>query len=245
MARTGVKADQGTTNQVLQAADDESLLELMHAAERTAIISRLLDCSEEGARTLADSVHFKTYRPRTFLAHQGQMCDEFWLVIEGTIQLRANSADGQTTVISACGEGELVGTYDAKHNASFDTFAYTFVRALSVRAMRLIQIVDEHPDLGRGLARIFSGQLSIVLERLANRVTLSATGRFYRELLDEAGEQDRIEPPPMVSVLALSAQTTRETGSRAMSKLERRGIIQRTDDSLTIVSRRMLEELVV
>ncbi len=217
----------------------------MEIAERSAIIARLLTCSDSSARTLAEVVQYKTYRPRSFLAHQGEICDEFWLILDGTVQLRANSPEGQTTVISACSAGEMIGAYDAERDASFDTFAYTLVNALSINALRLSRIVADHPDLARGLARIFSGQLSMVLERLANRVTLSAAGRFYLELLKEAGQDVRIEPPPIVSVLALSAQTTRETGSRAMSRLERRGIIQRTDEHLTIISRRMLEEMII
>ena len=49
----------------------------------------------------------------------------------------------------------------------------------------------------------------------------------------------------MISALALSAQTTRETGSRAINALERRGIIRRDDNQLEILSRSLLEELVI
>jgi CRP-like cAMP-binding protein len=49
----------------------------------------------------------------------------------------------------------------------------------------------------------------------------------------------------VIAALALSAQTTRETGSRAINALERRGIIRRDDERLEILSRGLLEELVV
>ncbi|WP_422266784.1 helix-turn-helix domain-containing protein, partial [Sphingorhabdus sp.] len=39
--------------------------------------------------------------------------------------------------------------------------------------------------------------------------------------------------------------TTRETGSRAISALVRRGIVERRDNALRIVSRRLLEEMVI
>jgi CRP-like cAMP-binding protein len=52
-------------------------------------------------------------------------------------------------------------------------------------------------------------------------------------------------PPPIVAALALKAQTTRETASRAMSDLRRRGIIQRDKDRLEIISRPLLEALVI
>ena len=80
---------------------------------------------------------------------------------------------------------------------------------------------------------------------MAARITLTAKGRVYAELIHEAGDERRISPPPVIVALALSAQTTRETGSRAIHALERRGIIRRDDEHLEMVSRSLLEELVV
>jgi len=216
----------------------------MDLHERAAVLARMLGCSDASAQSLSDMVQFKTYSPGAILAHQGDICDTFWMVVKGVIQLRAHSVEGQATIISASGPGEMIGAYDPERDASFDTFAYTGVSALSINAQRLEHVVDKRPDLARGLARIFSGQLHLVLERLAHRVTLSASGRFYQALLKEAGAANEIAPPPIISVLALSAQTTRETGSRAISALERRGVIERSGEKLTIVSRRMLEEMI-
>jgi predicted transcriptional regulator len=80
---------------------------------------------------------------------------------------------------------------------------------------------------------------------MAARITLSAMGRVYAELLNAAGDSDTIAPPPVVAALGLMAQTTRETASRAINGLMRRGIVRREPDRLTIVSRTMLEEMVV
>ena len=92
-----------------------------------------------------------------------------------------------------------------------------------------------------GVAR----QLDLVLDRMAARIGLSATGRFYRALLMLADDEGTIRPAPVVAAMALSVHTTRETGSRALAALLRRGIAERLPDGLRIVSRRMLEDLVV
>jgi DNA-binding GntR family transcriptional regulator len=47
-----------------------------------------------------------------------------------------------------------------------------------------------------------------------------------------------------VTALALNANTSRETASRAISALERRGVISRSDRYMTIVAPRMLEDMV-
>ncbi|MEL7216903.1 MAG: Crp/Fnr family transcriptional regulator [Pseudomonadota bacterium] len=217
----------------------------MDASERTEALARLLDCETASAAVLADAMIACGYTSRSVLSHQGDHDDRMWLILEGTVQLQAIASEGQTTVISAFGPGELVGAFVAKEESAFDARAFGRVQTLQITAMQLNQVLADHPDLAAGLSRIYAGQLHSVLDRLAARVTLSAVARCYRELLTMAGESNRIAPPPVIAALALSAQTTRETGSRAISTLERRGIIERSDTELAIISRRMLEDLVV
>ena len=84
-----------------------------------------------------------------------------------------------------------------------------------------------------------------MLDRMAARIGLSANGRFHKALLQLADAEGEIRPAPVISALALSVHTTRETGSRALAALLRRGIVERDAHSLRIVSRRMLEDMVV
>lgn len=216
----------------------------MDSPERVEALSAFLDCSARSAAALAGAMRARDFAPGKVLSHQGENDRTMWLILEGTIQLQAVSVEGRATVLSAFGPGELVGGFDAERESGFDTRALGRVSALEVDAIDLHRLVREWPDLGAGLSRIYAGQLHAVLDRLAERVTLTAVGRCYRELLRLAEQSDTIAPPPVIAALALSAQTTRETGSRAINTLERRGIIARTQDHLTIVSRRMLEELV-
>lgn len=217
----------------------------MAAVERAQILSGYLDCKEHSATILASEMKQAVYSSRAFLAHNGERNSNFWLIVEGTVQLKAVSFEGQNTVISSFGPGELVGAFAPQHTSNYDICALGMVSALAIPATRLAELVHEYPDIGAGLSRIYAGQLDQVLDRFSSRVSLSAVGRFYRELLRVAGGKVEVSPPPVVASLALSAQTTRETGSRALSNLERRGIIERHPDRLTIVSRGMIEDLVV
>lgn len=80
---------------------------------------------------------------------------------------------------------------------------------------------------------------------MAARIELSATGRFYRALLQLGDADGLIKPARLIASLAVSVHTTRETASRALAALTRRGIVERQEDALQIVSRRMLEELAI
>lgn len=187
----------------------------------------------------------RTYPAKDILIHQGDDTHQLWLILAGTVQLQAVSAEGQVTVLSSFGPGELIGAFEPEDESAFDARAFGRVEALQIETLQLRRLIEECPDLGSGLSRIYAAQLKSVLDRLSARVTLSATGRLYRELLRSAGSSNEIAPPPVIAALALSAQTTRETGSRAIGALERRGIIERDDTRLRIVSRRMLEDLVL
>jgi len=64
-------------------------------------------------------------------------------------------------------------------------------------------------------------------------------------LLLLAGDQDGVSPPPVITALALTAQTTRETASRAINEVVRRGIIARDKQRWRIVSRGLLEDQII
>ena len=83
--------------------------------------------------------------------------------------------------------------------------------------------------------------------RMIERTTLSATGRIYAALLRQAGEGDgrTIRPVPTMTELALIVQSTRETVSRTINDLERRGYITRDKDALMIVAPHRVQELII
>ena len=53
-----------------------------------------------------------------------------------------------------------------------------------------------------------------------------------------------ISPPPVLSQIAMHVQSTRETVSRTIGMLQKRGIIRRDEGGLMIVAEHRLEELV-
>ena len=72
-------------------------------------------------------------------------------------------------------------------------------------------------------------------------------GRVHAELLRLARLADGrvIRPAPVLAKLAVRVQSTRETVSRTINALERRGIIRRERDALVIVAPHRLEEMIV
>ena len=118
-------------------------------------------------------------------------------------------------------------------------------RLLSIGTEAIERLALRTPDYALAIARTYARQAGQMTQRLASRISLTAAGRIYARLLELAGPDHIIAPPPVVSALAVSVQTTRETTSRTISALERRGIIVRDERRLVIQSPRMLEDMII
>jgi CRP-like cAMP-binding protein len=208
----------------------------MESADRIAAIAAIFDCVSETADRVNRHCTVQRHASNTVIAHQGDRSVHCAIIVEGSAHVRLLSADGQYTQLTTFEAGEVLGSFPGGHVHRADIVAMGTLILLRIAAADLAAIVRDD-------AAIFSRQFDGLFVRLAARVTLTATGRVYAELARLAGDRNVISPPPVVAGLAIRAQTTRETASRAIGVLERRGIIRRSADRLDIVAPRMLADL--
>jgi CRP-like cAMP-binding protein len=220
-------------------------LENMSGRDDIAIIASCLGFGKESAERLAALMVSRSFPHRSAIAHAGDPSVHFYLVAEGAVVAELFGYDGQQAQLTRHGPGEIFGAYpkETTYRAGFSASGAT--RLLVIRTERLVELVASDREIAAGVARLLAKQLDLVLDRMAARIGLSATGRFYRALLQLADDDGMIKPSPVIAALAVSVHTTRETASRALTSLLRRGIVERQDDALRIVSRRMLEELII
>ncbi|MEV5022757.1 MULTISPECIES: Crp/Fnr family transcriptional regulator [unclassified Sphingobium] len=216
----------------------------MLEAERLAVIRSVFSCGQAGAEALASAVRDAVFPHKAFVAHQGDLAHHCWVVVEGAAQAQINSADGQRTLLASHGPGEIFGSYPVPAVLRSDIVAQGSLHLLCIETATLVDLARYSAEIAHGLSMLFARQLDVMLDRMAARTTLTAYGRVYAELLRLAGPSNRIEPPPVLSALALSVHTTRETTSRAIAHLLRRGIVSRTDEALNILAPRLLADLV-
>lgn len=217
----------------------------MKEAEHLALIAACFRCSEHEARLIYAATHFRTFEHRASIALRGDLSDVLYLVIDGIASADLFSVDGQHARLAGYGPGELFGAYPEPILHRADISAVGELSVLVFQTQTIAQLATQHAAIAQGVALLMARQLDMVLDRMAARIGLSATGRCYQALLSKADEEDWIKPLPILSALAIGVNTTRETASRALAQLVRRGIVARHDHGLKIVSRRMLEDLVV
>jgi CRP-like cAMP-binding protein len=187
----------------------------------------------------------REFGERAYVARQGEPLGTMWLVLNGRVKLESSSASGRSSRLAVYGPGEWIGSYARPTICMADIVSLERATLLSFASGALPELASGEPGIGVALALSFARQLEGAFARLDARSTLTAKGRIYAELVRRAAGGVEIAPFPIVAELALAAQTTRETASRAVAELERRGIITRAPDRLRINSPRLLNDLIV
>ena len=218
----------------------------MAHSDDLAAIGAALGCAPDAAAALHQHGAMRDAPGGTVLAHQGDAITHNWLILDGAVRCEVISPDGRASVVATHPPGDMIGAFGRRSTdmlTSLVTYGSTQLLAVSVTMIERLGGADG--DFAMAIARSYATQSHVMVDRLAVRISLTAVGRIYARLLDMADGDGAITPAPVIAALAVSVQTTRETASRAISGLERRGIISRTGSRMVINSPRMLEELVV
>lgn len=212
--------------------------------ERVAAISAVFGCSDAIAAALCREMRHVSVAHKTVITHQGDPSEHCWLILDGTVRVQLIGWEGQRVQLAYHGPGEFFGAYPQTTTCRADIVANGNVEMLRIATSAMVALAEDHPSIAYGLSLLLARQLDMALDRMAARTTLSAAGRVHSELLRLADGDNRIDPAPTVTALALSVNTSRETASRTITALERRGIVRREGQTMTIQAPRMLEEMV-
>jgi CRP/FNR family cyclic AMP-dependent transcriptional regulator len=191
----------------------------------------------------------RRFQPKDILHHAGQSGAQVFLVLAGRAQARAFGLTGRVVVVSEFAGGDIFGAFEPAEvfPDDADVIAVDSTRAAVVPGRAFVALAERHGAIAQALVRSLLRQLRSASARMADGVTLSAPGRVHAELIRLARLKDgkTIEPIPVLSVLATRLNTTRETVSRTISALERRGIVRREQGYLIIVAVQRLEDLII
>ncbi len=217
--------------------------------EFTGFLARALACTPETAAAIARRAAMRAYPSRAVVIRQGDPVSEAYLLWLGRARAVAYAREGQLVLLQEFLPGDLFGALTGPHDpaAVADVVAAEDIRTAVFLAVEFMTLAEQHSCVGLALARSLTRQLRAATERMVARTTLSAAGRIHAELLRLADLADgrTIHPAPVLAALAQRVQTTRETASRTVNALERRGIVRREGEAFVIVARTRLEDLVI
>lgn len=209
----------------------------------------VFSCSKEGAAAIGLRATERRYPRNSSLFRQGDDLTATFLLIAGRVHALLYGPEGQALLVQEFLPGDLFGSLAGPAAAPSDSdfVAVEAVRALAFGVGDFCLLMERYNCVALAVCRILQKQLHRTKAKMAERSILSASGRICAELLRLAGQADGkiIRPIPVFSRLALRVNSTRETVSRTISGLERRGIVRRHCTTLEITAPRRLEELVI
>jgi len=206
-------------------------------------------CPPDVATSIVQRAIDRRFPVRARMLKQGDRADVTFLLILGRAHALTHGVEGQLVLLHEYLPGDFFGAvaHAAPVPEKADVVAVEDVRVAAFLALDFLTLIETHGCVGLAVSRMLLRQLQASADRIVERTTLSVAGRVYAELLRLArlGDGQTIRPPPVLSALAVRVQSTRETVSRTINALERRGLIRRDADTLTIVAPHRLEEMIV
>lgn len=223
--------------------------------EQSAILSLeeflrgVFRCSAEVAQSIAKRAKEKPYPVKAVILKQGDRAAAAFLLMTGRAHALNFGLDGQLVLLREFLPGDFFGAIVGMESAPelADVVAAEPARTLIFLPVEFLGLIEAHACIGLALSRMLLKQLRAASTRMVVQTTLSSTGRVYTELLRLARLNDgrTIRPAPVLALLAVHAQCARETVSRKINALERRGMIRRDADALVILSPQRLEEMIL
>ena len=212
-------------------------------------LRQVFACSSEVADAIARRAHDGAFPARAVIIRQGDDCSETYLLVAGRAHALLYGAEGQFVLLHEFLPGDVFGAVAEARAAAeeAEVVAVDDVRAAIFLALDFLALIEAHGCVGLALSRMLLKRLRAATGKMVERVTLSAGGRVHAELLRLArlGDGTSIRPAPVISALAVRVQSTRETVSRTINALERRGVIRRDAEALVIVAPHRLEAMIV
>lgn len=194
------------------------------------------------------NVRFATYAPGDVITRHGDEHSPLVLIISGRAQSSRYSEDGREHGIAFIKPGESSGEAAILLNsrAMFSVVAVTRVLAGLVDRAEARRLFNER-GVSKALLTLLASKLELVVDNQATLTLPSAYSRIYAviqsALREGPGEVEAQLELPSQAAIALAANVSRETVSRAMQILAARGAIAREGRRYRLTDRSVLREL--
>jgi CRP/FNR family transcriptional regulator, cyclic AMP receptor protein len=206
-------------------------------------------CSADVAASIGRRAIERRYPVRAIILKQGDRAEATFLVVAGRAHALIYGSEGQLALLREYLPGDFFGAIANPRPEPEDAnvVAVEEMRTAVFLILDFLGLAETYGCVGLAVSRMLLKQLRATGSRMAERTILSAAGRIHAELLrlTRLGDGRTIRPMPVFASLAIHVQSTRETVSRTINALERRGIIRREPDALIIVAPHRLEEMII
>lgn len=198
---------------------------------------------EDELAEVASRVQERTFRRGEVILLEGEVPRAVYFIVHGQVRIYRLSPEGREQVLKRLGPGEafnFVPVLDGSANPS-SAMAWTDVTVYAIERGHFLQMVREHPALAAAILADFAAKLRH-LTALAEDLSLRTVGaRLAKLLLTQAAEEEAFPRRMTQQEMAAQLGTVREVVGRALTELEREGLIRVERHRIVIVDRAGLE----
>ncbi|MBE9159608.1 Crp/Fnr family transcriptional regulator [Nodosilinea sp. LEGE 06152] len=223
-------------------------------ADLKLIRSALLfqDLPEEAVAEATSHVVSRRHPANQVILLENDWGSSVYFILEGWVKIRTYNLDGKEVTLNILGRGELFGEMAPLEEVPRSTDVITLVPTVigSMPASDFVKLLNTQPLAGIRLSQLMARRLRQVNRRLRLRESdsTSRVADIILFLADGQGQRSAsgVEIPnlPHRELSSLSG-LARETVTRVLSKLEKKGLIVREKDLMSIPDLNALERLLV
>jgi CRP-like cAMP-binding protein len=201
------------------------------------------DLTEQDLETLLDRHRLAEVVPGQTLVMEADWGENLMVVISGLAKVRSFNADGEESVLSLVGGGELLGEISVLDGDARSAYVVTLstVRLLKLQGRGFQAVLAKNVNLALGIARLEAARLRDLNRRFGIQKS-DATTRLLDALAYLARKSSGVDdplalmPPLSQGEIAILAGLARETASRTMSKLKTKGVVLEEEGCLRLSS---------
>lgn len=177
--------------------------------------------------------------------------DTLFVIVHGRVKVTVMSEDGREVILSILKDGDIFGEMsllDGKPRSA-SVISTEDTELIMLRRSEFLMHLARYPEMAAKMLSTLASRLRRTNRQVESLALLNVYGRIAGTLL-QLGEDQGIKTPlgitiperPIHQEIANMAGTTRETVSRVLNDLERRGYVTRDGRSIVIENPDRLRE---
>jgi CRP/FNR family transcriptional regulator, cyclic AMP receptor protein len=229
-----------------------SSTENVNAQKSIEVVPFLAGLPDESLRKVTSHLVIRSHIANQAILLENDWGSSVYFILDGWIKIRTHNLDGKEITLNILGKGEIFGEMAALEEVPRSTDAITLTAATiaTIPAQDFIALVNNEPQAGVYLTKLMARRLRQINRRLQLREadSLARVADAILFLVSGQGKQGTrgIEIPnlPHREISSLSG-LARETVTRALTKLEQKGLIRREGDLIFIPDLIALERIIM
>ena len=204
---------------------------------------------------VASRCHGRRYEPHSQIVAPDEQSSDVFFIVSGSVRVTYYSAGGKEVNFRGQHAGQMFGEIAAIDGLGRSAVVVALNETLlaSMSQEHFLSTVADYPEVAVSCLRHLSYLVRRLTERVIEFSTLGVRNRIHAELLrlateeSDAGPTAKLNPAPKHAEIASRVSTHREAVTRELNELARSGLVERSDNALTIHDvaelRRMVEDV--